>query len=117
MSIFLWTYEPGTSPISYRVPNQPEGLPAVDHFDTYWGHLDDLNFTHASGLRCDYPEPIPQPGDYLEVNDYLPDPPLAEGYYYVTAATYLGETRYGRQANAGQLSGRDPVMLPGCTNP
>ena len=64
-------------------------------------------------LRCDYPKPIPQP-DYLEVGDTLPAPLLGEGYYYVTAVTCQGETRYGRQAIDGQLSGRDPALLPAC---
>ena len=29
-------------------------------------------------------------------------------------ATYKGETRYGRRASGGLLSGRDPAVLPGC---
>ena len=35
--------------------------------------LEDIDFTHANGLRCDYPTPIPQAGDYLQVNDTLPE--------------------------------------------
>ena len=34
--------------------------------------------------------------------------------WYVTAATYQGVTRYGREATAGHLSGRDPGLLPIC---
>jgi hypothetical protein len=45
----------------------------------------------------------------------VPDPPSRQGYYYVTAATYQGETRYGRKRAGGVLSGRDPAGLPRCT--
>jgi hypothetical protein len=37
-----------------------------------------------------------------------------QGVYYVTAATYQGQTRYGRKTTAGQMSGRDPLLLPEC---
>ena len=46
--------------------------------------------------------------------DPLPDPAPGEGRYYVTAVTFNGQTRYGRK-NIGGLSGRDPVVLPECT--
>ena len=39
-------------------------------------------------------------------------PPQVGGY--VTAATYEGATRYGRKTTAGQISGRDPAVLPVC---
>ena len=110
----LQTYLPPPTALSFRVPALPEGLETADHFDTYWGELADLDFTQAQGLRCDYPTPIPQAGDYLEVADTLPEPAAGEGYYYVTAVTHMGETRYGRKAEGGQLSGRDPALLPGC---
>ena len=108
------SYEPITDTLRFVAPQYPEGLDAADHFDTYWGELADLDFTQAQGLRCNYPAPIPQAGDYLQVNDTLPEPALGHGYYYVTAVTHMGETRYGRKSTGGQLSGRDPVLLPGC---
>ena len=61
-----------------------------------------------------YPDMPPSVGDYLTVADTLPTPSPGQGYYYVTAATFQGETRYGRKAEGGQLSGRDPAVLPGC---
>ena len=48
------------------------------------------------------------------VADTLPTPGSNQGYYYVTAVTYQGETRYGRKGSSGVLSGRDPAMLPEC---
>ena len=86
------TYQPSGA-LALRVPAHPEGLPAADHFDTYWGELADLDFKQAQGLRCNYPTPIPQAGDYLTVADTLPEPATGEGYYYVTAVTHMGETR------------------------
>jgi len=103
-----------TANLAFRVPAKPEGLDGADRFDTYWGELDDIDFTSAQGLRCNYPVGIPEPGDSLEVADSLPDPPPGTGYYYVTAVSYQGQTRYGRQAQTGELSGRDPALLPAC---
>ena len=52
--------------------------------------------------------------DYLSVADPLPDPAPGTGRYYLTAATYQGATRYGRQQINGHMSGRDPAVLPAC---
>ena len=56
----------------------------------------------------------PSVGDYLTVADPLPAPSPGHGRYYVTAVNYQGQTRYGRKASGGVLSGRDPGVLPGC---
>jgi hypothetical protein len=104
--------------IAFRVPFMPEGMGAADHFDTYWGNLGNpIDFTQAHPLQCNYPASPPYVGDYLTVNDPLPNPSAGHGYYYVTAATYQGQTRYGRKASGGRLSGRDPAVLPGCVQP
>jgi hypothetical protein len=52
--------------------------------------------------------------EYLDVTDPLPTPSPGNGYYYVTAVTYQGQKRWGRQSTNGMLSGRDPAVLPGC---
>jgi len=92
----------------------PEGMAGADHFDTCWGSLTHpLDFTQAHPLQCNYPTAAPHVGDYLTVNDPLPDPEPGTGRYYVTSATYQGATRYERKATAGHLSGRDPAVLPG----
>lgn len=110
------SYAP-TTPISFVIPKLPEGLPGADHFDTYYGPLSGpKDFSQAQALRCNYPAAPPQPGEYLEVG-IVPDPPSRQGYYYVTAATYQGETRYGRKRESGVLSGRDPAGLPPCVQP
>jgi hypothetical protein len=110
----LQTYTP-PSALGFRVPYMPEGLPAADRFDTYWGPLSHpIDFSQAHPLQCAYPSPAPHAGDYLTVNDPLRDPDPGTGYYYVTAATYQGQTRYGRKTTAGHLSGRDPSLLPAC---
>ena len=101
--------------LGFRVPYMPEGMPAADHFDTYWGNLaHPLDFTQAHPLQCGYPAAAPHVGDYLTVADTVPTPAPGHGVYYVTAATYQGTTRYGRKTTAGHLSGRDPAALPVC---
>lgn len=111
----LQTYEPASSSLSFRVPYMPEGLRAAEWFDTFYGDLATVgDWSQAQPLRCDYPLQQPAVGDYLTVEDGLPDPPPGSGYYFVTAATYNGETRYGRQSTAGILSGRPPAALPAC---
>ena len=93
----------------------PEGLPAADHFDTCYGPLvKPIDFSQAQGLQCDYPSSPPAVGDYLEVADTVPTPAPGEGVYYVTAVTHQGQTRYGRKASGGVMSGRDPAGLAAC---
>jgi hypothetical protein len=109
------SFEPVAGNLAFRVPAMPEGLPAADFFDTYWGDLSTVgDWSQARGLQCDYPAEIPSIGDYLTVADTLPTPSPGNGYYYVTAVTHQGETRYGRKRIEGVTSGRDPAALPGC---
>jgi hypothetical protein len=110
----LQTFTPQAS-LGFAVPFMPEGMAGADHFDTYSGPLTKpLDFAHAQPLQCDYPTTPPAVGDYLTVPDTVPTPPPAQGVYYLTSATYQGATRYGRKTTAGQLSGRDPSLLPAC---
>jgi len=39
----------------------------------------------------------PHVGDYLTVNDTLPTPAPGRSYYFASAATNQGQTRYGRR--------------------
>ncbi len=111
----LQSFTPQPKAVSFRVPLMPEGLPAVDHFDTYTGPLaHPIDFTQARPLACDYPASPPRIGDYLTAADPLPDPEPGTGRYYVTATTYEGQTRYGRKTNGGHASGRDSSLLPAC---
>ncbi len=55
---------------------------------------------------------MPKIGDFMAVADSLATPPPGQGYYYVTAATYQGQTRFGRKTTARRLEGRDPVATP-----
>jgi hypothetical protein len=112
----LQTYTPTTSELSFRVPYMPEGFPAADYFDTYYGDLATVgDWSQAHPLQCGYPSTPPSVGDYLTVADTLPDPAPGTGRYYVTGVTHQGQRRYGRKATNGVLSGRDPAVLPGCT--
>ncbi len=114
----LQTFTPCASSLSFRIPYMPDGLAAADHFDTYWGDLaNPIDFSQAHPLQCNYPGSPPHVGDYLTVIDPLPNPSAGHGYYYVTAATYQGQTRYGRKASGGRLSGRDPAALRACVQP
>ncbi len=114
----LQTYTPQSNTIGFRVPVMPEGFPAADHFDTYYGTLSTVgDWSQAQPLQCGYPASPPHVGDYLTVNDPLPNPVSGRGRYYVTAATYQGQTRYGRKGTRGVLSGRDPTALPPCIQP
>ena len=54
-------------------------------------------------------------GDSLKVADTAPTPAPGQGLYYVTAVTHQGQTRYGRKASGGVLSGRDPAELAACS--
>ncbi len=112
------SYSPQTNTIGFRVPRLPEGMAAADRFDTYYGPLaNPIDFTQAQPLQCGYPASPPQVGDYLTVGDPLPNPPSGTGRYYVTAATYQGQTRYGRKRQGTVMSGRDPAVLPACVQP
>jgi len=93
----------------------PEGFPAADYFDTYYGDLATVgDWSQAQPLQCGYPATVPSVGDYLEVADPLPNPEPGHGRYYVTAVTHQGQRRYGRKSSGGVLSGRDPAVLPTC---
>ena len=95
----------------------PEGFQYADFFDTYYGDLSTVgDWSQAQPLECGYPATPPSVGDYLNVEDTVPDPAPGQGYYYVTAVTYAGETRYGRKCIGGVLSGRDPEVLAECTD-
>jgi hypothetical protein len=110
------TFVPRGTSLTFRVPPMPEGMAAADHFDTYWGDLSTVgNWSQAHGLQCHYPAAAPARGDYLTVPDTLSAPQPGHGYYYVTAATYQGQIRYGRKTAAGHVTGRDPALLPACT--
>ena len=114
----LQSYTPPPSAIGFRTPAMPEGLGGADHFDTYWGPLTKpIDFTQAHPLQCGYPATPPHVGDYETVSDTLPTPGPDSGYYYLTATTYQGQTRYGRKTSGGKLSGRDPALLPACVQP
>ena len=112
----LQTYTPVSSEISFRVPYMPEGFQFADRFDTYVGDLSTVgDWSQAQPLQCSYPASPPSVGDFLTVEDTLPTPAVGQGYYYLTAVNYQGETRYGRRSIGGVLSGRDPAVLPGCS--
>jgi len=111
----LQTYTPSANTLGFRVPYMPEGLPAADHFDTFTGALTNpIDFTQAQPLQCGYPSSPPAVGDYMTIADPLPNPAPSTGRYYVTAVSYQGQRRYGRQRVGGVLSGRDPAKLPAC---
>lgn len=111
----LQTYQLQSQSFGFRVPYMPEGLNGADYFDTYWGDLSNpIDFSQAKPLQCGYPSTQPDTGDYLEFIDSLPDPSAGEGYYYITATHFQGETCYGRQRIDGELSGRNPALLPAC---
>jgi hypothetical protein len=111
----LQSYVPATEEIGFRVPYMPEGFEYADWFDTYYGTLATVgDWTRLQPLQCEYPASPPSTGDYLTVGDPLPTPLPGRGYYWVTAVSHQGQTRWGRQAVNGVLSGRDPSVLPGC---
>ncbi len=101
--------------VGIRVPYMPEGFPAADWFDTYYGDLASVgDWSQAQPLECEYPASMPSVGDYLTVSDPLSNPAPGQGRYYVTAVNYQGQRRYGRKAMDGVLSGRNPALLPAC---
>lgn len=111
----LQTYDPDTSSWSFAVPARPEGLDGADHFDTYYGTLTmPIDFSAAQPLECGYPASPPGAGEQLTVPDPLPDPPSGTGRYYLTVVNYGDSRRSGRKQSGGELSGRNPDVLPVC---
>ena len=112
----LQTFTPTADAIGFHVPYMPEGFQFADYFDTYVGDLATVgDWSQAQPLQCGFPATAPNVGDYLTVSDPLPTPAPGQGRYYVTAVTHQGQTRYGRKAVGGVLSGRDPALLPVCS--
>jgi hypothetical protein len=111
------TYVPPAT-LSLQIPVEPEGLDGDPSFDTYWGALGTpIQLADAQPLQCGFPAQPVQVGDRLTVADPLPNPATGEGYWYLTAVTSMGETRAGRRATGGILSGRDASALPECVEP
>ena len=94
----------------------PEGMERADWFDTYYGDLEKpLDLAQAQPLKCGYPATAPETGDFLTVADTVSNPQPGQAMYYLTAATFAGETRAGRKRNTQEhLSGRDLGALPTC---
>lgn len=112
----MQSYAPTQSSLTFRVPALPESLGGADHFDTYYGALTNpIDFTTAKPLACGFPASPPAAGDYITVADPLPTPAPGAGRYYLTAVGYEDQRRYGRQRIGGLLSGRNPALLPSCT--
>ena len=112
----LQTFTPTADAIGFRVPYMPDGFPAADWFNSYYGDLATVgDWSQAQPLQCSYPASMPTVGDYLTVVDPLPDPAPGTGRYYFTSVNYQGQIRYGRKAAGGVLSGRDPAVLPACS--
>ena len=109
------SFTPAGDSFSFTTPAYPEGLDGADYFDTYTGDLAMVgDWSQAQALQCGYPVTAPNAGEFVTIADTLPDPAPGTGRYYVTAVTYQGQTRYGRKANGGVVSGRDPAVLPAC---
>ena len=112
------SYTPTSGPLSFVVPQLPEGFQYADYFDyfdTYYGDLATVgDWSQARPLQCGYPATPPSVGDYFTVDDTLPTPAPGTGGYYVTAVTHQGQRRYGRKSTGGVLSGREPGALPSC---
>lgn len=111
----LQTFTPTADQVSFRVPYMPEGFQNADWFNTYYGDLATVgDWSQAQPLQCAFPMTMPMTGDYITVNDPLPDPSPGTGRYYITSINYQGQIRYGRKNINGVLSGRDPGVLPPC---
>jgi hypothetical protein len=113
----LETFAPDREQVSFRVPVMPEGSHAADHFDTYWGYVSrPLLSQTAQPLQCNYPDHPPAIGEYLTFPDLAPTPAPGHAVYYLTSVTFQGQTRAGRRALDGRLSGRDASQLPACVD-
>ncbi len=109
------TYSTEQAVFEFRAPVQPLGFAGVDHFDTYWGALTQpLDLSNAHPLQCAYSSTPTNPGDYLTIDVPVPNPAPGEANYVLTSVTYQGQTRAGRKASGGRLTGRDASRLPAC---
>ena len=53
------TFSPVETYVGFRVPYMPEGLPAADRFDTYYGTLSTVgDWSQAQPLQCGYPSQL-----------------------------------------------------------
>lgn len=114
------SFEPGepSSPVVFSVPPLPEGLPAADHFDTYWGVVKQpLDLANAQPLQCAYPSSPPSAGDDVRITAPVPTPPPGSANFVLTSVTYRGQTHAGRKASGGRMYGRDASRLPACSAP
>lgn len=110
------SYVPQMGAIEFRVPVMPEGFRAAEHFDSYWGAVTNpLDLSQAQPLQCNYPDTQPQVGDYMSIATPVPTPAPGHANYVLTAVTYQGQTRAGRQAIDGTPHGRDASALPECS--
>jgi len=100
----LQTYTPTAGPLSFRVPYMPEGFQYADFFDTYYGDLATVgDWSQARPLQCGYPATPPSVGDYLTVEDTLPDPAPGAGRYYVTAVTAVTAVTHRHAPRAAEV--------------
>ncbi len=109
------SYARDTPAWAVTTPLMPEGMRAADRFDTYWGNVTQpLDLANAHPLQCSYPPAPPSVGDYLQITAPIPTPAPGSANYVLTSVTYQGQTRAGRKASGGRLSGRDASRLPAC---
>ena len=103
--------------VSFRLPEQPEGLENGERYDVYVGDLDGVaDLSAAQPFSCDVAAGG-APGDRVEVDLAGSAPSPGQGLYYVTSVSQGTERRAGRRRIGGVLSGRDGNVLAPCAVP
>jgi hypothetical protein len=110
----LLTFVPGGQSIGILTPAHPDGFRSADSLQVWTGNLRSLpDWSDAQPLTCNSTT-SPTPGQAVSVVDTLPDPPVGQGRYYLTASVNGPDRRLGRQYLNGAFSARDPSTLPVC---
>jgi hypothetical protein len=110
----LLTFVPGQTALNILTPAMPDGFRSVDSLQVWSGDVRSMpDWSQARPLACMAAQD-PMPGQVVTVHDWLPDPAVGQGRYYLVASQSGPDRRLGRQYVNGAFSARQPAGLPLC---
>lgn len=113
----LLTFLPSGGALTALTPAHPDGFRSADSLQLWTGDVRTLpDWSRAQPITCNAAT-SPAPGQVVTVAETLPDPPVGQSRYYLTASVNGADRRLGRQYINGAFSARDPASLPVCEAP
>ncbi len=110
----LLTFLPSGQTLTALTPGLPDGFRSADSLQVWSGDVRTLpDWSQATPLVCSAAV-SPSRGQLVSFNDPLPDPPIGQARYYLTATQNGTQRRLGRQFVDGVFSARNPTILPIC---